>query len=58
MKILRSIKECKEWRDSADGSVGFVPKMGALHRGHVSLVKISKNNCDKTIVSIFINPTT
>ena len=56
MKILRSIKECKEWRDSADGSVGFVPTMGALHRGHVSLVKISKNNCDKTIVSIFINP--
>lgn len=57
MKILRSIKECKEWRDSVGGSLGFVPTMGALHLGHISLVKISKKNCDKTIVSIFINPT-
>ena len=56
MKILHSIKECEEWRDSVDSSLGFVPTMGALHLGHVSLVKISKNNCSKTIVSIFVNP--
>ena len=56
MKILHSIQECKNWRASSSGSVGFVPTMGALHLGHISLVKISKENCKNTIVSIFINP--
>lgn len=38
-------------------SLGFVPTMGFLHNGHISLIKKSKKNCKKTIVSIFINPT-
>ncbi len=38
-------------------NLGFVPTMGAIHEGHISLIKKSQINCKKTLVSIFVNPT-
>tara|TARA_B100000989_G_scaffold289727_1_gene261974 strand:- start:21 stop:833 length:813 start_codon:yes stop_codon:yes gene_type:complete len=37
-------------------NLGFVPTMGSLHKGHISLIKKSKKQCSKTIVSIYVNP--
>jgi len=54
--ILTTIKSCEGWSKKQSSSVGFVPTMGALHQGHLSLVKKSKALCVKTVVSIYLNP--
>ena len=57
MKILKTTKELIEYRKSLTCNIGLVPTMGALHQGHISIIKESVANNDSTIVSIFVNPT-
>jgi pantoate--beta-alanine ligase len=59
MKVIRSVRKMTDFsgdRRRSGGYLGFVPTMGFLHDGHMSLVRSSKTECDLTAVSIFVNP--
>lgn len=59
LKVFNSINEFILFRDSLEKkvSIGFIPTMGAFHRGHTELAKRSASENDLTIMSIFVNPT-
>jgi pantoate--beta-alanine ligase len=56
MVVAESIEAFHAWRASVGGTLGLVPTMGALHDGHLSLVRRARRECDRVATTVFVNP--
>ncbi|NMW64277.1 pantoate--beta-alanine ligase [Mobiluncus mulieris] len=57
MQILKTREELAAWRETVSGTLGLVMTMGALHEGHLELVRAAQDFADTVLVTVFVNPT-